>query len=117
MRISLSEVQHALPESAQSAAKQSRMPQNQQRPAEAGNRRESSCRPRKKCDSRRIDEVLKQLQNGRSLEDLADEAGVTTSTIRVWKRQQQMRLLQRENRQMRDLLVKLGAMKNTNRPN
>lgn len=117
MRVYLSEVQHSVPEPAHSSAKQSRTPLKQRRPAEADNKREGSCRPRKKCDSRRIDEVLKQLQNGRSLEDLADEAGVTTSTIRVWKRQQQVRVLQRENRQLKDLLTKLGAMQKTNRPN
>jgi len=117
LRINLSEVQHSAPEPARSTAKQSRALQKQRQPVEADNKHESSCRPRKKCDSRRIDALLKQLQNGHSLEDLADEAGVTTSTIRVWKRQQQMRLLQRENRQLKELLTKLGAMQKTNRPN
>ena len=81
-----------------------------------GNGSENSCRPRSKCDSRQIAEVLKRLQAGRSVAEMASEVGVTASTIRDWKRQQEMVLLQRENKELREKLAKLAATEKTVRP-
>ena len=77
---------------------------------------ENSCRPRSKCDSRQIAEVLKHLQAGRSVAEMASEVGVTASTIRDWKRQQEIVLLQRENKELREKLAKLAANEKTVRP-
>ena len=77
---------------------------------------ENSCRPRSKCDSRQIAEVLKHLQAGRSVAEMASEVGVTASTIRDWKRQQEILLLQRENKELREKLAKLAAIDKTIRP-
>ena len=77
---------------------------------------EQSCRPRRKCDGNEVANVLRQLQAGRTLAEMADEVGVTVSAIRVWKRQHEMRLLRRENRELRHLLVKLGAIEKTDWP-
>jgi len=81
-----------------------------------GNGSENSCRPRSKCDSRQIAEVLKRLQAGRSVAEMASEVGVTASTIRDWKRQQEIVLLQRENKELREKLAKLAATEKTVRP-
>jgi hypothetical protein len=80
-----------------------------------GNRNgsENSCRPRSKCDSRQIAEVLKNIQAGRSVAEMASEVGVTASTIRDWKRQQEIVLLQRENKELRQKLAKLAANEKT----
>jgi hypothetical protein len=77
-----------------------------------GNGREIG-RPRSKCDSSQIAEVLRDLQDGRSLADIASEAGVTVSTVRLWKRQHEMHMLRRENRELRE---RLGAIEKTERP-
>ena len=79
-----------------------------------GNGREIG-RPRRKCDSSQIAEVLRHLQDGRTLADIAYEAGVTASTVRVWKRQHEMRMLRGENRELRERLAKLGAIEKTER--
>jgi hypothetical protein len=81
-----------------------------------GNGSANSCRPRSKCDSRQIAEVLKRLQAGRTVAEMASEVGVTASTIRVWKRQQEILLLQRENKELRVKLAKLAAAEKTVRP-
>ena len=81
-----------------------------------GNGSENSCRPRSKCDSRQIAEVLKRLQAGRSVSEMASEVGVTASTIRDWKRQQEIVLLQRENKELREKLAKLAATGKAVRP-
>jgi Transposase len=81
-----------------------------------GNGSENSCRPRSKCDSRQIAEVLKRLEAGRSVAEMASEVGVTASTIREWKRQQEILLLQRENKELREKLVKLASIEKTDRP-
>jgi len=81
-----------------------------------GNGSENSCRPRSKCDSRQIAEVLKRLQAGRSVAEMASEVGVTASTIRDWKQHQEMVLLQRENKELREKLAKLAATEKTVRP-
>jgi len=81
-----------------------------------GNGSANSCRPRSKCDSRQIAEVLKRLEAGRSMAEMASEVGVTASTIRDWKRQQEILLLQRENRELREKLAKLAATEKTVRP-
>jgi hypothetical protein len=78
-----------------------------------GNGSENSCRPRSKCDSRQIAEVLKHIQAGRSVAEMASEVGVTASTIRDWKRQQEIVLLQRENKELREKLAKLAANEKT----
>ena len=81
-----------------------------------GNGSANSCRPRSKCDSRQIAEVLKHLQAGRSMAEMASEVGVTASTIRDWKRQQEILLLQHENKELREKLAKLAANEKTVRP-
>jgi hypothetical protein len=81
-----------------------------------GNGSANSCRPRSKCDSRQIAEVLKRLEAGRSVSEMASEVGVTASTIRDWKRQQEILLLQRENKELREKLAKLAAIDKTIRP-
>jgi hypothetical protein len=81
-----------------------------------GNGSANSCRPRSKCDSRQIAEVLKRLEDGRSVSEMASEVGVTASTIRDWKRQQEILLLQRENKELREKLAKLAAIDKTVRP-
>jgi hypothetical protein len=81
-----------------------------------GNGSANSCRPRSKCDSRQIAEVLKRLEAGRSVSEMASEVGVTASTIRDWKRQQEILLLQRENKELREKLAKLAAIEKTIRP-
>jgi transposase-like protein len=53
--------------------------------------------------------VLKELQAGRTVADMADEVGVSTSTIRIWRRQHEMRSLQRENIQLKKQIEKLGV--------
>jgi hypothetical protein len=81
-----------------------------------GNGSANSCRPRSKCDSRQIAEVLQRLEAGRSVAEMASEVGVTASTIRDWKRQQEILLLQRENKELREKLAKLAATEKTVRP-
>jgi hypothetical protein len=81
-----------------------------------GNGSANSCRPRSKCDSRQIAEVLKRLEAGRSVSEMASEVGVTASTIRDWKRQQEILLLQRENKELREKLAKLASIEKTDRP-
>jgi hypothetical protein len=66
-------------------------------------------RPRQKFEAGQIVGVLKELEAGRSVADLADEAGVSTSTIRTWRRQREIRLLRRENTQLKAQIEKLGA--------
>jgi hypothetical protein len=44
---------------------------------------------------------------------MASEVGVTASTIRDWKRQQEIVLLQRENKELRQKLAKLAANEKT----
>jgi hypothetical protein len=69
-----------------------------------------SARPRSKCDSTQIAAVLKDLERGRGIAEIASEVGVTASTIRLWKRQREMQILQRENRELKERLVKLGSI-------
>jgi hypothetical protein len=75
-----------------------------------GKEAEVSGRPRRKCDSSQIADVLQNLQAGRSAAELASEVGVTVSTIRLWERQHEMRVLQRENRELKEKLAKLGVL-------
>jgi len=84
----------------------------------ASNRQESegSCRPRTKCNPSQIADVLGQLQAGRTVAEMANEVGVTVSAIRIWKRQHEIRLLRRENSELKDLLARLGAIEKTDRP-
>src|SRR5580700_8359865 len=55
-------------------------------------------RPRRKCDLSQIAKLLEDIEHGRTLADIADEAGVSESTVRVWRRRQEARVLERENR-------------------
>jgi hypothetical protein len=59
--------------------------------------------------------VLKKIEAGRTVTvaDMADEVGVSTSTIRTWRRQREIRLLRRENTQLKEQIGKLGASKAT----
>jgi transposase len=74
---------------------------------------EVSARPRRKCDLTQIAAVLKNLQNGRTTTEMASEVGVTVSTIRLWKRQHDMQMLQRENVELKERLAKLAAIEKT----
>ncbi len=67
-------------------------------------------RPRRKCDLIQIAKLLDDIQRGRTVADIADEAGVSESTVRVWRRQQEARVLERENRELRERLAKLDAI-------
>jgi transposase len=66
-------------------------------------------RPRRRVGHERIQDVLKKLEAGRTAEEMAGEVGVSACTIRNWKRQHEMRSLRRENVQLQQELVKLGA--------
>jgi hypothetical protein len=81
-----------------------------------GNGSKTSCRPRSKCDSHEISEVLNRLQDGRSVAEMATEVGVSASTIRAWKRRQEILQLQRENEELRERLAKLAATEKADRP-
>jgi transposase len=70
-------------------------------------------RPRQKFEAGQIVGVLKELEAGRSVADLADEVGVSTSTIRTWRRQREVLLLRRENTQLKEQIEKLGAVEAT----
>ena len=50
------------------------------------------------------------MEHGRTVADIADEAGVSESTVRVWRRQHEARVLERENRELRERLAKLDAI-------
>ena len=50
------------------------------------------------------------MEQGRTLADIADEVGVSETTVRVWKRQQEARVLERENRELKERLAKLDAI-------
>jgi transposase len=78
--------------------------------ARNGKTAEASGRPRRKCDSGQIAEVLENLENGRSMAEMASEVGVTVSTIRLWKRQHDMQMLQRENIELKARLAKMAAI-------
>jgi transposase len=67
-------------------------------------------RPRRKCDWGQITRLLEDIERGRTMADIADEVGVSESTVRVWKRQQEARLLERENRELKERLAKLDAI-------
>jgi transposase len=67
-------------------------------------------RPRRKFSTLEIAGILKQLRTGRSLEEVADEAGVSAHTVRAWKEQYELRLLRRENAQLKERLAQLGTV-------
>ncbi len=67
-------------------------------------------RPRRKCDLRQIARLLDDMEHGRTVADIADEAGVSESTVRVWRRQHEARVLERENRELRERLAKLDTI-------
>jgi cell division protein FtsB len=66
-------------------------------------------RPRRKIEAEQIVGVLKELEAGRAVTEMADEVGVSTSTIRTWRRQSEIRLLRRENTQLKEQIEKLNA--------
>jgi hypothetical protein len=66
-------------------------------------------RPRRRFGTAQIAVVLKELEAGRTVADVADEVGASTSTIRFWRRQHAMHSLQSENTQLREQIEKLGA--------
>jgi hypothetical protein len=66
-------------------------------------------RPRRRFETGQIVGVLKELEAGRTVADLAAEVGVSTSTIRTWRRQHQMHLLRRENTHLKEQIEKLSA--------
>lgn len=74
-----------------------------------GNGREIG-RPRRKCAASQIAKLLDEIEHGRTVADIANEAGVSESTVRVWKRQQEARVLERENRELRERLAELDAI-------
>lgn len=62
-------------------------------------------RPRRKCATSQIPDVLHRLGSGRSVLEVAREIGVSPSTIRDWTRRHQMRLLLSENAELRKRLA------------
>jgi hypothetical protein len=70
-------------------------------------------RPRRKADDAQIVDVLKRLEAGRAVEEMAEEVGVSACTIRNWKKRRRMRSLRRENVQRKQELVKLGTSEAT----
>jgi Transposase len=70
-------------------------------------------RSRTKFDTSQVAGVLKQLQAGRTPAEIADELGTSAHTIRVWKEQQEMRLLRRENAQLKAQLAQSHAVEKT----
>jgi hypothetical protein len=70
-------------------------------------------RPRQRLEAEQVVGVLKELEAGRTVSEMADEVGVSTSTIRTWRRQREMRLLQRENTQLKEQLEKLAVSEAT----
>jgi len=75
-------------------------------------RTQSGYRPRTNFSISEIAGVLRQLQAGRTLAEMAHAVGVPAYTIRLWKEQHEMRLLQRENAELKKLLTDLGLGKN-----
>lgn len=67
-------------------------------------------RPRRKCDLDQIAGLLADIENGRTVAEIANQVGVSESTVRVWKRQHEARMLERENRELRERLAKLDAI-------
>ena len=66
-------------------------------------------RARRKLDMEQILCVLEQLEAGRTMSEMADEIGVTTCTVRAWKRQHEGHLLRRENLRLKNELERLNA--------
>ncbi len=66
-------------------------------------------RPRRRLDHTQIVSVLEKLEAGRTVDEMAEEAGVSACTIRNWRKQHVMFLLQRENVQLQQELVRLGT--------
>jgi hypothetical protein len=78
-----------------------------------GRERRSGCRPRSKCDSRKVADVLKQLQAGRTAAEMANEIGISRTTILVWKRQYELLQLRRENAELKRQLADSRAIEKT----
>jgi hypothetical protein len=75
-------------------------------PAESG----KGCRPRRKFEAREIADILKQLQNGRTPAEIADEFGVVAGTVRLWKRNFELQSLRNENAALRKRLAQSAAI-------
>jgi transposase len=78
-----------------------------------GREPQSGCRPRSKRDVRITAEVLRQLQAGRTVAEIAYEIGISRTTILVWKRQYELLLLRRENADLRRQLADLAVIEKT----
>ena len=65
-------------------------------------------RPRTKFSLAEIAGVLRQLQAGRTVAEMAQAVGVPAFTIRSWKGEHEMRVLRRENAELKKLLTNLG---------
>jgi hypothetical protein len=78
-------------------------------PAEAG----KGCRPRCKFEAREIADIVKQLQNGRTPAEIADEFGVVAATVRLWKRNFELQSLRNENVELRKRLAQSAAIEKT----
>jgi|SRR5271165_832823 len=63
----------------------------------------SGRRRRRRIDQAEILNILKKLEAGGTIDEMADEAGVAPSTIRNWKKQHEMRSLQPEYVQLKSL--------------
>jgi Transposase len=90
--------------------------QNGNKHRQVSKAKEVNGRPRRKCESDRIAEVLDNLEKGRSVTEMASEVGVTPSTVRLWRRQREMEILQRENRELRERVASLSSSERTDRP-
>ncbi len=69
----------------------------------------NSFRPRSICDAMQIAAIVKQLETGRTVLEMAEETGVTPGTIRAWRRQKGLWSLRNENAQLKERLAALGA--------
>jgi hypothetical protein len=78
-------------------------------PAESG----KGCRPRCKCDTKQIGDIIEKLQNGRTAEEIADEVGVVVATVRSWKRTHELRSLRNENAELKKRLAQFAAIEKT----
>ena len=72
-----------------------------------------SLRPRKRLEIANIPCVVKQPEAGTAVPAITDEVGVSVRASRAWKEQHELRMLRRENAQLKERLAHLGAIEKT----
>jgi hypothetical protein len=78
-----------------------------------GTKPQPSFRPRRSCDAREIANILKELQSGRTLAEMADKAGVSPCTVRGWRKNHEIWQLRSENTELKERLATAGAIEKT----